>query len=228
MGSTGRLISDHAGASTPHNGEFDAFVAKLNAAGSALVYSTLLGGGLGRRQRSGDRRRRQRLSQGRPVRLVFPLHRVLTPSFRSARATASSPKLNPSGSASSFDVPARRRSAPSCGRCRQHLDHGYDGCRRFSIRWTVRHHSTVSDAFVTGLNRAARNALFDPLGGNNADNGRAIALDAAGNIYVTARRVERPPQVRWTEFSGDLLILWGDGFVAKINKAAVSPHRCRR
>ena len=116
---------------TNAGGAYDAFVAKLNPAGSALVYSTYLGSGahadLGARHRRGRRRERLRHRLHRLDRLP---HRQSAPARQRAAAptTPSWPSSTPTGSALVY--------------------------------------STY-------------------LGGSDADQAIGIAVDAAGNAYVT-------------------------------------------
>lgn len=109
----------------------DVFVAKLNASGSALVYSTYLGG-------SSDE----------------TAGRIAIDSADNAYVT---------GTTSSTDFPTVNPVQPNYG----------------GGEW---------DAFVTKLNAAGSALVYSTyLGGNNADFGWGIAVDSAGNAYVSVQ-----------------------------------------
>ncbi len=84
------------------------------------------------------------------------------------------------------------------------------------------------DGFVTKLNPAGAGLVYSTyLGGSDADQGSGIAVDAAGNAYVTGftRGANFPttagafqPVFGGAQFYGD-----GDAFVAKISEATQSP-----
>ena len=116
---------------TSQNGSDDAFVTKLNPAGSALLYSTFLGG-------SGE-------DEGLGIALDAAGDAYVT------------------GFAASSDFPT------SVGA----LDTSQNGS---------------DDAFVTKLNPAGSTLLYSTfLGGSGDDVGFGIAVDAAGDVYVTGR-----------------------------------------
>ena len=90
----------------PQNGGFDVTLTKLNAAGSALVYSTFLGG-------SGPRLRRRRLRRRRRQRLRLGRHRLARTSRRPPGAF-DRPPTGATRSSRSSTRPARRRSIRRC------------------------------------------------------------------------------------------------------------------
>ncbi len=126
----------------------NAFVAKLNATGTGLVYSTYLGGsGFGNEQSaSGD--------------------------HGAAIAVDASGNAHVTGQTASADFPTVDAVQPSFG--------GDDSNASFPSD------PIVGDAFVATLN-ASGTALVNStyLGGSGPDAGKGIAVDAAGNSYVT-------------------------------------------
>jgi hypothetical protein len=178
-------------------GDFDAFVAKLNAAGSALVYSTYLGGssvdyGYGIAVDSFG----NAYVTGRTYSTDFPTADPLQPSY-GGDLDAFVAKLNAAGSAlvystylggSRYDegngiavdfagnayvtgltyssnFPTANAFQPTCGGC-----------------------GSYADAFVTKLNAAGSALVYSTyLGGGSDEYGYGIALDSAGNPYVTGQ-----------------------------------------
>jgi hypothetical protein len=176
-------------------GGYSAFVSKLNPAGSALVYSTYLGG-------SGDDAildialdaSGSAYVTGETSSLNFPTVNPLQP----GNAGGSPPydafvaKLNPSGSALVYSTYLGGT--------------GYDRGESIAVDSTGNVHvagPTVSsdfplanalqtiygggeDAFVAKLNAAGSALVYSTyLGGNSLDYGNGVHVDAAGNAYVT-------------------------------------------
>jgi len=216
-----------------------AFVAKLNPAGSALVYSTYLGGsgndyGYGLAVDSaGD---------------VYVTGQTLSPTFPttpgafqticqrpcSAHGNAFVTKLNATGSALVYStylggsgtdwggsialdkagnayVTGGTASAdfPTTPSALQ-IVCGDVGC-------------ALGDAFVTKLNAAGSALVYSTyLGGSGIDYGRGIAVDKAGNAYVTGGTVSSNFPVTTGAFQtvcGDPECTLGDAFVAKLDPA---------
>jgi hypothetical protein len=140
-------------------GAVDAFVTKLNLAGSALVYSTYLGG-------TGD-------------------------DFGNAIAIDASGNAYVAGQTSSSNFPT---ASP------------YQGAKGAS-----------SDAFVTKLNSTGSAVYSTYLGGNLADIGRAIAVDASGSAYVAGQTASTnfPTANPYQGAAGGA----DDAFVTKVNPA---------
>ena len=115
---------------TTYQGNDDAFVAKINPAGSGLVYSTYLGGSF--------------------------------QDFGQAIAVDAAGNAYVTGYTFSTDFPTKGAFQPVKG------DTG-----------------GISDVFVTKFNPAGFLLYSTYLGGNSADVGYAIAVDAGGNAYVT-------------------------------------------
>src|SRR5207253_8265579 len=114
---------------TPGGGSYDAFVTKLNAAGSALIYSTYLGG--------------NGLDQGNGIGVDAAGNAYLT------------------GITFANNFPTQNPIQATKG-------------------------GGNTDAFVTKLNAAGTALVYSTyLGGNANDYGNSIAVDAAGNAYLT-------------------------------------------
>ena len=153
-------------------GIWGAFVTKINAAGSALVYSTYLGGS--------------------------------NREFGIAIAVDAAGSVYVTGSTSSTDFPTTAGALqPSCS-----LRAGFicDG-----------------DAFVTKLNATGDSLLYSTYrGGSARERGNAIAVDAAGNAYVTGftESTDFPTTAGALQPSCSLragFICDGDAFVTKLN-----------
>ena len=164
-GTAGSLIQ------STHGGNQDVFVAKLNAAGTALVYSTYLGG-------IGD-------DEG---------HGIAVDQAGQAYVTG---RTNTSGS-------------------------GFPGTAGSLIQST---YGGNSDAFVTKLNAAGTALVYSTyLGGIGGDEGSGIAVDQAGQAYVTG--VTSTPGSGFPGTSGSPLqstfAFDRDAFVAKLNAAGTA------
>jgi hypothetical protein len=179
-------------------GEYSAFVAKLNPAGSALVYSTYLGGigwdeGLGIAADAAG----NAYVTGYTDSSDFPTVNPLQATNKALGFTAFVAKLNPAGGAlvystylggsgedegwgiavdaadnayvtgwtTSTDFPTVNPFQAKCGSCTSPL---------------------YANAFVAKLNPAGSALVYSTyLGGSGNDSGGGIAVDAAGNAYVT-------------------------------------------
>jgi Beta-propeller repeat len=170
----------------------DAFVTKFNAAGSALVYSTYLGG-IGE-----DRGRSIAVDSTGSVYVTgytysanFPTANALQ-AARAGDRDAFVTKVNPAGSAlvystylggSDMDF-GNSIAVDSAG-------NAYATGATFSTNFPTANalqnaNAGLSDAFVTKLNAAGSALIYSTyLGGNGFDVGSGIALDAGRNAYVT-------------------------------------------
>ena len=210
-GSAGADFPVTAGAfQTTYGGDGNAFVAEINSTGSALVYSTYLGGsggdaangialdGAGNAYVTGET-----LSPDFPItegafQTVcngFGLHRH--PCF-----DAFVTKLNPTGSALDYSTYLGGSGGNDDGDGGNYgsgiaVDGsgnayvtGQTGSRTFPTTLGVFQPSTRShfDAFVTKFNSTGSLLIYSTyLGGNNYDQGRGITLDSSGNVYVTGQ-----------------------------------------
>jgi hypothetical protein len=170
----------------------DGFVTKLNATGSALIYSTFLGGA------NGDDANGIVLDEtasayvtGYTESYDFP---TTSGAFQTSQPTAGGPdsfvsKLNPGGTAlvystylggAGFDV----SYSIAVWRGSAHVT-GYTDSRDFP-RTHRRGYQDAYDVFVTKLNARGSRLLYSMyFGGSGNDVGVGIAADSAGNVYVT-------------------------------------------
>ncbi len=78
-----------------------------------------------------------------------------------------------------------------------------------------------TDAFITELNATGSALLYSTyLGGGNTDHGTDLALDSAGNVYVTGETISADfpttPTAFDKVFKGDPNIFWADAFITKL------------
>jgi uncharacterized protein (TIGR03437 family) len=172
-------------------GKCDAFVTKLNAAGSALVYSTYLGGGYSDEafgiavDPSGNA-----YVTGLTDSSNFPTANALQASLR-GYGDAFVGKLNAAGSAlvystylgGSGDDGGYGIAVDSSGNA---YVTGYTWSGNFPTANALQASNGGSDAFVTRLNAAGSALVYSTyLGGSGEDGGYGIAVDSSGNAYVT-------------------------------------------
>ncbi|OFV91359.1 MAG: hypothetical protein A3H28_11940 [Acidobacteria bacterium RIFCSPLOWO2_02_FULL_61_28] len=181
-----------------YGGSWDAFVAKLNPAGSALVYSTYLGGsgtdkGFGIAVDSSG----NAYVTGGTGSTNFPTANALQAAFAGGAPDAFSgadafvTKLNAAGSAlvystylggSSVDQ-GNGIAVDSTGNAYvtgDTLSGNFPTANAFQS--TLRGHY---NAFVTKLNAAGTALVYSTYLGGGAEGGHGIAVDSAGNAYVT-------------------------------------------
>jgi len=212
---------------TGHNGSMDAFVAKVNSSGSALLYSTFLGGSSDdygyaiARDGSGNA-----YVTGLTKSTAFP---TTSGAFDTTHNGGTSDgfvtKLNPAGSALLYST-FLGGSADEYGLGITVDISGYayitgvTGSANFpttagSYDTT---HNGAEDVFITKLNPAATSLSFSTfLGGINDESGNGIALDGRGNAYVTGHSepggFPTTPNGYDTSFNGGS----SDGFLTKVN-----------
>ncbi len=204
----------------------DAFVVKLNPAGSELTYSTYLGG---QSYDHGDAIAIDEESNayvtGQTRSSNFPTTPDAFDSTLSGNSDAFVAKLNPDGSelayatylgGSSDDVSwviavDQAGSAYVAGRTWSASFPTTPGAFDTSI-------SGTSDAFVTRLNPAGNGLAFSTfLGGSNVEGATGIAVDDAGNSYVAGETFSS--NFPTTPGSFDPSFNWGttDAFVVRLN-----------
>ncbi|MGB8013002.1 MAG: SBBP repeat-containing protein [Terriglobales bacterium] len=174
----------------------DAFVTKLNPAGSALVYSTYFGG--------------VAVDYGRGIAVDKTGSAYVIGATSSANlpvtAGAFQPgcgdpgcalddafvaKLNPAGSAlvysthlggNSYDI----GTAITVDGAGNAYATGWTGSTNFPTKNPIQpFNAGGGDAFITKLNAAGSALIYSTyLGGNGQDNGNSIAIDSAGNVYL--------------------------------------------
>jgi hypothetical protein len=217
-----------------NGGGWDAFVTKINAAGSALVYSTYLGGtnadkGCGIVVDSAG----NAYVTGFTWSTNFPTKNPLQPTFGGGNYDAFVAKINSSGSAlvystylggSGYDsgqgiavdsagnvyVTGGSTSTdfPTTPAAFQTVCNGGSGCNNYG------------DTFVSKINPSGSALVYSTfLGGNDSDWGFGIALDISGNAYITGYTlsIDFPvtPGAFQTSFGGGGRLY--DAFITEIN-----------
>jgi len=211
----------------------NAFVTKLNANGTAIVYSTYLGG--------------NGADFGKGIAVdstgnAYVTGDTTSPDF--PRTTGSSPptplvgaafvtKVNETGTAIVYSTfLSGSNGASSTGIAVDQAGQVYvigstyspdfSGTANSPIQST---HAGLSDAFVTKLNASGSALVYSTyLGSSSTDDGHGIAVDAAGNAYVTGRTFT--PGSSFPGTAGSLIQSiyadGGDAFVTKINPAGTA------
>jgi hypothetical protein len=215
-------------------GDSDAFVSKLNTAGSALVYSTYLGGNgrygdVGRGiavDASGSAYVTGSAAQNFPTtpgafQPTYSLGRGCSPLCPHAFVT----KLNASGSGLVYSTYLQGTDDfdPGSGIAVDASGDAYVTGSTLSLDFPTTSgafQTTLGggvDAYVTKLNPAGSALVYSTyLGGSGFDVGSAIAVDASGNTYVTGGTIGGfpiTPGAFQTAFPGGEL----DAFVSKLN-----------
>jgi hypothetical protein len=208
---------------------FTAFIAKLNAAGTALVYSTYLGGSLenwsygiavdssGNAYVTGST-----FSDDFPT--MVPLQAINKATPKTETVTAFVAKLTSTGSALVYSTYLGGSEGESGqGIAVDSFGNAYVTGYTSSSDFPTANPMQASDhgdfdAFVAKLNPAGSALVYSTyLGGSAVDYGYAIAVDSSGNAYVTGRTYStdfptaNPLQA---SYGGEL-----DAFVAKLNAA---------
>ena len=171
----------------------DAFITKLNASGSALVYSTYLGGegnDLGQSiaiDASGNA-----YVGGTTASLFFPVVNAVQPNNGAFFNDAFITKVNAAGSALVYSTYLGGALNEECfGIAVDPAGHAYVTGRTSSTDFPTfaalqpERGGSSSDAFITKLAPNGSSFIFSTyLGGTNNDNGLGIALDSTQNNYV--------------------------------------------
>jgi hypothetical protein len=206
-----------------NGGGQDAFVAKLNASGTALVYSTYLGGS-GTDSATGiaiDSSGNAYVS-GTTASTDFPTVSALQGTLAGGKTDAFVAKLNASGTALLYST-YLGGSGDDTGNAI-----AVDGSGDAYITGSTKSanfptHAALQtslggtqDAFVTELNASGTALVYSTyLGGSGTDGGNAIALDSGGNAYVagstTSTDFPTASAVQGTKGGGT------DAFVAKLS-----------
>jgi hypothetical protein len=178
-----------------NHGDFDVFVAKLNPVGSALVYSTYLGGsgvdyGYGIAVDSSG----NAYVTGRTYSTDFPTANPLQASYK-GELDAFVAKLNPAGSAlvystylggDRYDEGNSIAVDPSGNAYVTGVTYSANFPTATPFQTTCGGCSTYADAFVVKLNALGSALVYSTyLGGSAVDYGYGIAVDSSGNAYVT-------------------------------------------
>ncbi|MBK9092476.1 MAG: SBBP repeat-containing protein [Anaerolineae bacterium] len=215
---------------TAYNGNTDVVVVKLNTTGTALLYSTYLGGtatdeaiglaidGVGAAYLAGY-----------TVSSNFPT----TPGAFDTTWNGGSPysdafvaKINPNGGALAYST--------FLGDTNEDYANGVavDGHgNAYVVGWTNSTNFPITvgafnttfagdkDVFVTKLSGSGNNLVYSGLlGGTEDDQGQAVAIDVSGAAYVAGQTSSRNFTIASGAYDSNLGGLW-DGFVAKISPA---------
>jgi hypothetical protein len=208
------------------NGDVDAFVAKLNAAGSALVYSTYLGGsggeaGHGIAADSGG----NAYVTGTTDSLDFPIQNPLQSALKGISDDFVT-KLNAAGSALLYSsyLGGSREEGVNAGIAVDASGNAYVTGSTRSIDFPTKNPLQPAlnggrNTFATKVNPTGSALVYSTyLGGSIADFGVSIAVDASGNAYVAGTTfspdfpTQNPLQ---PAFGGGFF----DAFVAKLDAA---------
>jgi hypothetical protein len=219
---------------TTANGAFDVTLSKLNPAGSALVYSTFLGG-QGFDGAGGlvvDATGNAYISGGAGS-TDFPTTAGAfdrTSDGNDAFVT----KLNPAGSAAVYSTILGGSSTDGAagiavdGSGNAWLT-GTTGSTDFPVSANAADNSANggADTFISELSPAGSALLYSTyLGGSQSDIGADVALDTSANPYVTGHTfsMDFPATTGAfdTVFNGDTSVFWGDAFVTKILLSATT------
>ena len=215
---------------TTANGGFDVFVTRLNASGSALIYSTFLGGS-GTDGASGlavDAAGNAYIGGG-TASPNFPV----TPGAFSTVLTGSGDafvtKLNAAGSGLIFSTLIGGSGTEGIGGLVLDTDAniyvaGGTSSADFPMTPTAYDNTfngAVSDAFIAKLNPGATALLYSTfLGGSDNEGAADIAIDFARNVYVTGQTMSADfpttPGAPDRVWNGDPVIFWADAFIAKL------------
>jgi Beta-propeller repeat len=219
---------------TTYNGGADIFVSKFNASGTGLLYSTFLGGAqgdeaMGLALDSAGNLYLSGATQSPDFPTTAGAYDTVYPGAAGAGFVA---KLNAAGSALVYSTFLRGANASAIavdsagnvwvtgGTTAEDMPVTLDA---FDLSF-----NGVTDAFVAGLNASGSALLYSTfLGGSIAEYGTKIALDAAGNVYITGTTYSSdfPTSAGALDrvFNGDPSIFWGDGFIAKFDVSVVAP-----
>jgi streptogramin lyase len=171
----------------------DAYVAKINAAGSALVYATYLGG-------NGDDIGNGIAVDGAGEAVVtgyttssnFPTANALQPAFGGGYSDAFVTKLNATGTALIYSTyfggsgqdNARGIALDSSGNA--YVTGITSSSNLPTVNPVQPTPGGLADAFVTELNAGGSALIYSTyLGGSGDDVGEAIAVDGSGSAYIT-------------------------------------------
>jgi hypothetical protein len=205
-------------------GRFNAFITKLNDSGSALAYSTYLGGstfdiahGI-----AVDAAGNVYIT-GQTESTNFPTERPIQPTHGGGFEDGFVAKLNESGSALVYSTylgggAYDRGTGIAVDRSGSAYVIGYTSSTNFPTASPLQAANGGDfDAFVAKLNDSGTELVFSTyLGGSDRDLGYGIAVDQAGSAYVTGVTLSPnfPTQSPLQGYGGN-----GDAFVTKMNDA---------
>ena len=229
---TGSTTSDNttfpftAGAyQTIYRGSNDAFISKFNAAGSALIYSTFLGGseadtGNAIAIDSSD----NAYITGNTTSNTFPTTPGVLQAVYGGGGDAFITKLNAAGNAlvySTYLGGADTDNGQSIvlDTFNNAYVTGYTSSHAFPTTpgaYQGTYNGGATDAFIARLNPGASTLLYSTfLGGTGSDYGYDIAVDTAGNIYVTGQTGSNPFPTTAASFQPTYQGGTDDSFISK-------------
>jgi len=212
---------------TTNRGAKNVFVTKLNSTGSALVYSTYLGGSLSDRGNSiAVDAKGNAYVTGRVASMNFPITEgAFQTSFRGGTYDAFVTKLNADGSALIYSTYLGGfENDAGFGIAVDSLGNAYvtgGTASRKDFPFTLGAFQTsygggMNDGFVTKLNAEGSNLAYSTfLGGTFIDRGNSIAVDSEGNVSLTGwtDSLDFPVANPWQVTSGG----GRDAFVTRLN-----------
>ncbi|MDQ3135744.1 MAG: SBBP repeat-containing protein [Acidobacteriota bacterium] len=215
-------------------GGADAFVTKINAAGSAFVYSTYLGGSA---QDSGEGIKADASGTayvaGFTVSTNFPTANALQ-GTNGGGQDAFVTKINAAGSALIYSTYlggtggeiAFGIAVDASGSV--YLGGSTGSSTTFPVANAIQcARNGGQDIFVTKFNQAGSALVYSTyLGGSGADDGQGIAVDSSNNAYVTGSTTSTDfPTLNPIQSTNGGGSPFGDAFVTKLNDA-LSPNPC--
>ncbi|MBL8239772.1 MAG: SBBP repeat-containing protein, partial [Bryobacterales bacterium] len=178
-----------------YNGGRDVFIAKLAPSGGSLVYATYIGGS------GADRANSLAIDAtgavyvaGSTASTDFPTFNAFDATYNGGATDAFVLKLSPAGNALAYstflggtvDETANGIAVDPAGHAA--ITGTTNSSTSFPVKDAIRPASSTfwPDAFVTRLNPAGNTLSFSTfLGSSGIDEGAAVAVDAAGAVYVT-------------------------------------------
>jgi uncharacterized protein (TIGR03437 family) len=207
-------------------GSGDAFLTKLNATGSALVYSTYLGGsGIDAGSAVALDAAGNAYIAGSTFSTDFPTKNPFQ-SARGGQQDAFLAKINAAGTAWVYATylggnAVDQGNAIAVDAAGSAYVTGYTASTNFPVASPLRGSNAGSvNAFITKMNPAGSALVYSTyLGGSATDYGTAIAVDSSGNAYVTGSVTSEdfPLANAIDSTLGSHAV--GDAFVAKLNPA---------
>jgi hypothetical protein len=207
-------------------GKMNAFVSKLNASGSELVYSTYLGGS-GNDQANGTSvdSNGNAVVVGLTGSTDFPTVNPLQGSNKSSVGTGFVAEVNAAGSAlvystylgGSIEDWAKAIAVDSSGNA---YVTGYTDSPDFpTVNALQASRTGMPNAFVSKLSPSGSALVYSTyLGGSAMDVGSGAAVDSSGNAYVTGYTSSTDfPRVNAVQASNNALKFDSTGFVAELN-----------
>jgi len=185
------------------NGGGNAFVSKLNPAGTALVYSTYLGG------------------SGGVVNVMATLA-YAGGDYAIGLAVASSGNVYLTGSTASANFPVTRGAFQSSNHDQPPCGGGcIGGCNAFITELNSTGSGLVYSTYLGGNGINPDNTV-GVIEFGDGDLANALALDSSGNVYVTGTAVSYDFPVTAGAFQTMVNSGYGNAFVAKLNMSATS------